>query len=356
MEHVFVIRVGQKVLIFHKRFSFVDNEQKFETLPCDQHDATIQILYILSMVIIVLVNLPHIFLIKKRSQFKRLFPFLIANLLAFIGLLYKLRNLHNPEVAYAIDVFFTLVFLSSISGGGLACLVFIQKYIKWESAMIRTEEKKNKTILRRFSYAQKVCAFIIFLAAILSVMTLFIDDKKFAFPIAFSSHILMLFTVLYIIYTADYFIKRVVQSLKHSFEKDINKERRLEAEKYIKNMTVLKTSFLIQLSFLGFANLMAVSNYQGMNNWKYVIPMHQIFSCIVALVIFFVYNERKIVKFVYGIKGRSGNKNTQSGDDNQYHYSSGEKNQVAVDPDYEFLGPSVRSTLTGARRHLQHSS
>eukprot|EP00924_Labyrinthula_sp_SR-Ha-C_P012574 snap_masked-scaffold_10-processed-gene-10.27-mRNA-1 protein AED:1.00 eAED:1.00 QI:0/-1/0/0/-1/1/1/0/384 len=332
------------------RFDFLDNKTRFSKLPCDQHLDSLRIMYIIAIFFCVLEVLPHCFVIKKLSQIKRLIPFLLASWSGAAGLTYKLLNFQNPRVAYGIDFPFSFILIFSSTCGNLAFLVFIQKYVIWESKMIRSDEKELRT-LQRFRKAQGIFLFFVVLTAALNFFLLTNDSKNVALPASLTGYFLIVATLVYVVYGADYFIQCVITSLEHSFRFDLNKDRRHQANRYKKNMKILRFTLLFHGVLLAVANILPLTSFQGLNSMKYFVPIQYIQYALVALTTFFVYNEKKIANFVYDFKIKLSTRilptslSSSGNRDINYEVTLGATPAGIIDPDYEFEGLSVNRTL-----------
>eukprot|EP00924_Labyrinthula_sp_SR-Ha-C_P009429 snap_masked-scaffold_2-processed-gene-23.27-mRNA-1 protein AED:1.00 eAED:1.00 QI:0/-1/0/0/-1/1/1/0/380 len=330
-----------------KRFSFVNNETSFSRLPCDQHLGTIKILYYLALSLIILSVLENLFSLRNLRQLKRAIPFLFASAVGLSGLLYKVQNLQG-SVFYGIDYFFTLTMITSSTLGNLAFLVFIQKYIRWESKMINDSEEQIR-LLHRFRLSQKVVLFIIILTPVTTLLLLNFDKRRISLSIAYIGYSMVFVTLCYVIYGADYFIRRVITSLETNFQKNISEEKSILAKKYARNMKILRACYVIQGTTLAIGNIIALTSFKGMNSWKYILPSYYILYSLLAFITVFVYNERKISKFVYGFRGNKTKRGSSTGkvtSENVVVDSSIDKDKldVSIDPDYVDVGPSLNTS------------
>eukprot|EP00924_Labyrinthula_sp_SR-Ha-C_P011272 snap_masked-scaffold_48-processed-gene-1.94-mRNA-1 protein AED:0.15 eAED:1.00 QI:0/0/0/1/1/1/2/0/356 len=267
------------------RFDFVDDSGRFGQLPCDENLKVLRAIYVIGIIFALSVGAVYGSLVKNKRQFFRLIPIFISVGMGVGCLGYKLKNLREVEVAYGINLPFTALGIGCATLGHFAFLIFIQKYIYFQTKMISVDSS-HKKILIRFQRLQYIFCFITVAIFVLSVSLVFIDTDNQAFIIQQTIFGLGFTLLIYITYGADYFIKLVIAALQDQETKQGMSTLKEQTRKYRKNMNILRKCYLAHgiLATLNFA--IGITSQQGMIYWG------------MSIIVVFIYQERRIKKFV----------------------------------------------------------
>ena len=125
---------------------------------CHGNDIFLTLLYGIALVAVVIIFIYQMSLVKKRSQLKRLTPFIIGCILSISFCVYRLVLF--DEALFGSDLTFSIIIANNIFLDLTAITIFLQKYFKYLTKRVPFSDAK---LLKRFKRFKTICLALTFL-------------------------------------------------------------------------------------------------------------------------------------------------------------------------------------------------
>eukprot|EP00924_Labyrinthula_sp_SR-Ha-C_P001309 snap_masked-scaffold_7-processed-gene-19.55-mRNA-1 protein AED:1.00 eAED:1.00 QI:0/0/0/0/1/1/2/0/325 len=147
-------------------------------LPCDTSTTLLRIIYGSAALVSLGVLVFYVYSIRKFSQFKRLFLFLIGYSCYAVLSFYRLFNVDG---IYAKDKLFSILFVFGFFCTNISSIIFLNKYVWYQEKTLPIHRAKNLQLIELVAKLERGMVLICFIAFGLNLAPVFLKNNRKAF-------------------------------------------------------------------------------------------------------------------------------------------------------------------------------